>query len=96
LLISVNDDPESMSKRIGIPATFPEMIRRLDLGKLSVQIWGIVLTGCFMGERRHPVFATLRIRFLNENLTLMAENYLHYCRDNLWRNVQEFRNCDIR
>ena len=36
--MSVNDDPESMSKRIGISATFPETIRGLGLRKLTVQI----------------------------------------------------------
>lgn len=32
--MNVNDDPESMSKPIDIPATFPETIRGLGLGKL--------------------------------------------------------------
>jgi hypothetical protein len=33
--MSVNDDPESMSKGIGIPAIFPETIRGLSLVKLT-------------------------------------------------------------
>lgn len=76
--MSVSDDPESMSKWIGIPATFPETIRGLGSGKPTVFIWDIVLTGCFMDERRQPVVPTLHVRFLIDNLKLMAESYLHY------------------